>query len=72
LEGLLEESPMPWSSLVSEIDSAIELVLIAIGVETEYRSVITAESEIMNFLRLLKPVWQSNSSMIAIRGRARV
>jgi hypothetical protein len=72
LEGLLEESPMPWSSLVSEIDPAIELVLIAIGVETEYRSVITAESEIMNFLRLLKPVWQSNSSMIAIRGRARV
>jgi hypothetical protein len=63
---------MPWSSLVSEIDSAIELVLIAIGVETEYRSVITAESEIMNFLRLLKPVWQSNSSMIVIRGRARV
>jgi hypothetical protein len=72
LEGLLEESPMPWSSLVSEIDPTIELVLIAIGVETEYRSVITAESEIMNFLRLLKPVWQSNSSMIAIRGRARV
>jgi hypothetical protein len=72
LEGLLEESPMPWSSLVSEIDPAIELVLIAIGVETEYRSVITAESEIMNFLRLLKPVWQSNSSMIVIRGRARV
>jgi hypothetical protein len=63
---------MPWSSLVSEIDPAIELVLIAIGVETEYRSVITAESEIMNFLRLLKPVWQSNSSMIVIRGRARV
>jgi hypothetical protein len=63
---------MPWSSLVSEIDPTIELVLIAIGVETEYRSVITAESEIMNFLRLLKPVWQSNSSMIVIRGRARV
>jgi hypothetical protein len=63
---------MPWSSLVSEIDPTIELVLIAIGVETEYRSVITAESEIMNFLRLLKPVWQSNSSMIVIRGRGRV
>jgi hypothetical protein len=79
---------MPWSPLVSKIDPAIELILIAIGVETEYRSVvrslsgrgpkgepnapITAESEIMNFLRLLKPVWQSNSSMIAIRGRARV
>jgi hypothetical protein len=59
-----------------------ELVLIAIGVETEYRSVsrslsgwgpkeepnapITAESEMTNLLRLLKLIWQPDSSMLAI------
>jgi hypothetical protein len=56
--------------------------LIAIGVEPEYRSVsrslsrwgskgepnvpITAESEMTNLLRLLKLIWQSDSSMLAI------
>jgi hypothetical protein len=66
----------------SETDSAIRLILIAIGVETEYRFVarslsghdpkgelnalIIAESEIMNFFILLKVIWRSDSSMIAI------
>jgi hypothetical protein len=60
----------------------IGLVLIAIGVESEYRSItrslsgwgpkgepnalIVAESEVMDFLRLLKLIWRSDSSMIAI------
>jgi hypothetical protein len=59
-----------------------ELVLIAIGVEAEYRSVsrslsgwgpkeesnapITAESEMMDLVRLLKLIWQPDSSMLAI------
>jgi hypothetical protein len=66
----------------SETDSAIRLNLIVIGVETEYRfiarslsgqdpkgelnALITAESEIMNFFILLKVIWRSDSSMIAI------
>jgi hypothetical protein len=61
----------------------IELVLIAIGVEREYRSVstslsgwapkgesnalIAAESEMMDLLRLLKLIWQPDLSMLAIR-----
>jgi hypothetical protein len=56
--------------------------LIAIGVETEYRYVsrslsgwghkgepnapITAESKMTNLLRLLKPIWQPDLSMLAI------
>jgi hypothetical protein len=56
--------------------------LIAIGVEAEYRSVsrslsrwgpkgdpnapITAESEMMNLLKLLKLIWQLDLSMLAI------
>jgi hypothetical protein len=60
----------------------IRLVLIAIGVETEYRSVsrslsgwgpkgepnasMTAESEMIDLLRLLKLIWQPDSSMLAI------
>jgi hypothetical protein len=60
----------------------IGLVLIAIGVESEYRSVsrslsgwgskgernapIAAKSEMMDLLRLLKLVWQPDLSMLAI------
>jgi hypothetical protein len=60
----------------------IRLVLIAIGVEPEYRSIsrslsgwgpkgesnapMTAESEMTDLLRLLKLIWQSDSSMLAI------
>jgi hypothetical protein len=81
---------MPWSPLVkyctflksSETDPTIGLVLIAIGVELEYRSIasslsgqgpkgelnapIIVESEIVNFLRLLKLIRRLDSSMIAI------
>jgi hypothetical protein len=65
----------------SEIDPAIRLVLIAIGIEPEYRYVarslsrrgskeepnalIIAKSEVMNFFRLLKLIRRSDSSMIA-------
>jgi hypothetical protein len=67
----------------SEIDPMIRLVLIAIGVEPEYKSVaislfgwgpkgepyasIAAESKVTNFFRLLKLIWRPDSSMIAIR-----
>jgi hypothetical protein len=60
----------------------IGLVLIAIGVEPEYRSIsrslsewspkgepiapIIAESEMTDLLRLLKLIWQSDMSMLAI------
>jgi hypothetical protein len=60
----------------------IRLVLIAIGVEPEYRSVsisfprwgpkgepnvsITAESKMTDLLRLLKLIWQPDLSMLAI------
>jgi hypothetical protein len=66
----------------SRIDPAIGLVLIAIKVELEYRSVfrsffkwgskgvpnapIATESEITDLLRLLKLIWQSDLSMLAI------
>jgi hypothetical protein len=66
----------------SRTNPAIGLVLIAIGVEPEYRSVsrslsgwgpkgelnapITAESEMTNLLRLLKLIWQLDLSMLAI------
>jgi hypothetical protein len=43
----------------SRTDSAIGLILIAIAIG----------SEVMNFLRLLKLIWQSDSSMIAIACR---
>jgi hypothetical protein len=61
----------------------IKLILIAIGVETEYRSVsrslsgwgpkrelnapIVTESEMTDLLRLLKLIWQPDLSMLAIR-----
>jgi hypothetical protein len=67
----------------SETDPVIKLVLIAIMVEVEYRSVaislfrwdpkgasdapIVIESEVTYLLRLLKLIWQSNPSMLAIR-----
>jgi hypothetical protein len=66
----------------SEIDPAIRLILIAIGIEPEYRYVarslsrqgskeepnalIIAKSEVMNFFRLLKLIRRLDSSMIAI------
>jgi hypothetical protein len=65
---------------------AIELILIAIGVETEYifvsRSLsglgpkgepnasIAAESEMVDLLRLLKLIWQPDLSMLAIEVEA--
>jgi hypothetical protein len=69
--------------LLGQSHLAIGLVLIAIEVEPEYRSVsrslsgwdpkgepndpIAAESEMMNLLRLLKLIWQPDLSMLAIR-----
>jgi hypothetical protein len=66
----------------SRIDPAIGLVLIAIRVEPEYRSVcrslsgwgpkgepnvpIATESEMTDLLRLLKLIWQPDLSMLAI------
>jgi hypothetical protein len=66
----------------SRTDLTIGLVLIAIGVEPEYRYVsrslsgwgpkgepnapIVAESEMTNLLRLLKLIWQPDMSMLAI------
>jgi hypothetical protein len=66
----------------SRTNPAIGLVLIAIGVKPEYRSVsrslsgwgpkgepnapITAESEMTNLLRLLKLIWQLDLSTLAI------
>jgi hypothetical protein len=71
------------SWLLGQSYPAIGLVLIAIGVETEYRSVIgllsgwgpkgelnvpiAAESEMTDLLRLLKLIWQPDLSMLAIR-----
>jgi hypothetical protein len=74
--------PSRHSWLVGQSHSAIGLILIAIGVEAEYRSVfrslsrwgpkgelnalITAESEMTDLLRLLKLIWQPDMSMLAI------
>jgi hypothetical protein len=68
--------------LLGQSHPTIRLVLIAIGVETEYRSVsrslsglgpkgernapIAAESEMTDLLRLLKLIWQPDMSMLAI------
>jgi hypothetical protein len=70
------------SWLLGQSHPTIRLVLIAIGVETEYRSVtkslsrwgpkgepnvsIAAESEMTDLLRLLKLIWQLDLSMLAI------
>jgi hypothetical protein len=64
-----------------------DMSMLAIRVELEYRSVskslsrwgykwesnapIAAESEVTNFLRLLKLIWRSDSSMIAIAAGGR-
>jgi hypothetical protein len=74
--------PSRHSWLLGQSHPAIGLILIAIGVEAEYRSVsrslsgwgpkgesnapITAESEMTDLLRLLKLIWQPNLSMLAI------
>jgi hypothetical protein len=75
-------NPSHHSWPLGQSHSTIELVLITIGVEPEYRSVtrslsgwgpkrelnapIATESEVAYFLRLLKLIWQSDSSMITI------
>jgi hypothetical protein len=74
--------PSHHSWLLGQSHPAIGLILIAIGVETEYRSVsrslsrwgpkgepntlITAESEMTDLLRLLKLIWQPDMSMLAL------
>jgi hypothetical protein len=74
--------PSHHSWLLGQSHSAIGLILIAIGVETEYRSIsrslsgwgpkgepkapIATESEMMDLLRLLKLIWQPDMSMLAI------
>jgi hypothetical protein len=74
--------PSRHSWLLGQSHPAIRLVLIAIGVEAEYRSVssslsgwgpkgepnapIAAESKMMDLLRLLKLIWQPDLSMLAI------
>jgi hypothetical protein len=75
--------PSHHSWLLGQSHPAIGLILIAIGVEPEYRSVSTSlfewgpkgklnapiavESEMTNLLRLLKLIWQPGMSMLAIR-----
>jgi hypothetical protein len=74
--------PSRHSWLLGQSHPVIGLVLIAIGVESEYRSVsislsgwglkgelnalIIAESDMTDLLRLLKLIWQSDMSMLAI------
>jgi hypothetical protein len=66
----------------------LDISILAIEVESEYRSVtrslfvwgpkdepnapIVAESEVVDFLKLLKLIWQSDSSIIAIAARSEV
>jgi hypothetical protein len=75
-------NPSRHSWLLGQSHPAIRLILIAIGAELEYRSVsrphfgwgpkrepnapIIAESEMTDLLRLLKPIWLTNMSMLAI------
>jgi hypothetical protein len=74
--------PSHRSWLLEQSHPAIGLILIAIGVEVEYRSVsislsvwgpkgelnapIATKSEMTNLLRLLKLIWQPDMSMLAI------
>jgi hypothetical protein len=74
--------PSHHSWLLGQSHPAIELVLIAIGVELEYRyisrslpewgpkvdpnALIAVESEMMHLLSLLKLIWQPDMSMLAI------
>jgi hypothetical protein len=76
-------NPSHHLGLLRQSHPAIRLVLIAIGIEPEYRSVsrslsrwgpkgepnalIIADSEMMDLLRLLKLIWQPGMSMLAIR-----
>jgi hypothetical protein len=76
----MDSSHHSW--LLGQSHPVIELILIAIGVEPEYRSVfislygwgtkgepntpIAAKSEMTDLLRLLKLIWQSDLSMLAI------
>jgi hypothetical protein len=75
--------PSHHSWLLGQSHPAIRPILIAIGVESEYRSVsrslsgwspkgelnvpIAAEREMTDLLRLLKLIWQLDLSMLAIR-----
>jgi hypothetical protein len=81
-------NPSHHSWLLGQSYPTIGLILIAIGVEPEYRSItrslsgwgpkgehnasITTDSEVTDFLRLLKLIWRSDSSMIAIAARSEV
>jgi hypothetical protein len=74
--------PSHHSWLLGQSHPTIGLILIAIGVEVEYRSIsrslfrwghkeepnalITAESEMTDLLRLLMLIWQPDLSMLAI------
>jgi hypothetical protein len=74
--------PSHHSWLLRQSHPAIRLILIAIGVELEYRSVsislsrwgpkgepnapIATESEMTDLLRLLKLIWQPDMSMLVI------
>jgi hypothetical protein len=74
--------PSRHSWLLEQSHPVIELILIAIGVDAEYRSIsislsgwgpkgelnapIIAEREMTNLLRLLKLIWQPDLSILAI------
>jgi hypothetical protein len=74
--------PSHHSWLLGQSHPAIRLILIAIGIEAEYRSVsrslsgwgpkrepnvpIAAESEMTNLLSLSKLIWQLDMSILAI------
>jgi hypothetical protein len=71
-----------YSWLLGQSHPAIGLILIAIGVEADYKFVsrslsrwgpegepnalITVESEVTDLLRILKLIWQPDLSMLAI------
>jgi hypothetical protein len=75
-------NPSHHIGLLGQSYPTIRLVLIAIGVEPQYRYVsrslsglgpkgesnapITVESDMMDLLRLLKLIWQLDLSMLAI------
>jgi hypothetical protein len=81
-------NPSHHSWLLGQSHPAIGLILIAIGVEQEYRSItrslsrwgskgepnapIVAESEVADFLRLLKLISRSNLSIIVIAAGSKV
>jgi hypothetical protein len=75
-------NPSHHIGLLGQSYPTTRLILIAIGVEPEYRSIsrslsglgpkgesnalIAVESDMMDLLRLLKLIWQSDLSMLAI------